>query len=80
MTIEDGKKRVTLEILGEEYIVRSTSPPEHVLKVGRYVNRLLQELWEKYPRVSLQKIAILAALNLASELLPLQKKNKKRKR
>lgn len=80
MTVKNGKNRVTLDILGEEYIVRSTSPPEHILKVGRYVNRLLQDLWEKYPRVSLQKIAILAALNLASELLPLQKKGKKRKR
>ena len=80
MTAKNGKKRVVLEILGEEYIVRSTSSPEHILEVGRYVNRLLKELSEKYPRISLQKIAVLAALNLASELLPLQKKSKKGKR
>ena len=80
VTVKDGKKRVVLDILGDEYVVRSTSSPEHVQEVGRHVNRLLQELLEKYPRVSLQKIAILAALNLASDLLPLQKKGRKGKR
>ncbi len=79
MTLKNGKNRVVLEIMGEEYIVRSTSSTEHVLEAGRCVNRLLREYWGKYPRISLQKIAVLAALNLASELLFLQKKANKGK-
>jgi cell division protein ZapA len=80
VSVKNGRKRVVIEILGEEYIIRSTSSHHHVLEVGKYVDRMLKELWEKYPRMSLQKIAILAALNLASELLPLQKRGKKGKR
>ncbi len=80
MAVEERKKRVVIEILGEEYIIRSSSSSEHVLEVGRYVNRLMKELSEKYPRMSVQKIAILASLNLASDLLSLRKQEKHRKR
>lgn len=73
MSAEDERQRVIIEILGEKYTVRSTSSQQHVLEVGRYVDRLLKELRKKYSRIGLQKIAILAALNLASELLPLQR-------
>jgi len=76
----EEKKRVVVEILGEEYIIRSSSSIEHMLEVGRYVDRLMRELKEKYPGLSLQKIAILAALNLASDLLSLRKQGKHRKR
>ena len=79
MSAENDRQRVIIEILGEKYIIRSTSSRQHVREVGRYVDHLLKELWEKYPRISLQKIAILAALNLASELLPLQKTAKDEK-
>jgi cell division protein ZapA (FtsZ GTPase activity inhibitor) len=42
----------------------------------------MNELREKYPAMSIQKIAILASLNLASDLLLLRKqgKGKRRKR
>ncbi|RJX28149.1 MAG: cell division protein ZapA [Dethiobacter sp.] len=80
MSVDEGKKRIVIEILGEEYIIRSSSPREHVFEVGKYVNRLMKELCEKYPLMSLQKIAILTALNLASDLLTLRRQEKHRKR
>jgi cell division protein ZapA len=82
MTANEGKRRVVIEILGEEYIIRSSTSSEHVQEVGRYVDRLMNELREKYPGMSIQKIAILASLNLASDLLSLRKqgKGKHRKR
>ncbi|NLJ55743.1 MAG: cell division protein ZapA [Firmicutes bacterium] len=79
MSSENERQRVTIEILGEKYVVRSTSPQQHVLEVGKHVDHLLKELQGKYPRIGLQKVAILAALNLASELLPLQKAAKDEK-
>lgn len=80
MSAEEEKKRVVIEILGEEYIIRSSSSIDHMLEVSRYVNRLMKELRDKYPGMSVQKIAILAALNLASDLLLLRKQGKHRKR
>jgi cell division protein ZapA len=80
MPAEEVKKRVVIEILGEEYIIRSSSSSEHVLEVGRYVDRLMKELGEKYPHMSIHKIAILASLNIASDLLLLRKQGKHRKR
>ncbi|HHT47117.1 MAG TPA: cell division protein ZapA [Firmicutes bacterium] len=79
MTEEREKKRVTINILGEKYIIRSPSSHKHIFEVEGHVNALMKELTEKYPRLSLQKIAILASLNLASDLLSL-KKEKRRKR
>lgn len=71
-----GKKRLTVKILGEEYAIRGPFSPEHMLEAGSYVNNLMQDLVEKYPRISMQKIAILASLNLASDLLTLREKGK----
>lgn len=78
--MSSGKsKKVTIKVMGEEYVIRSPSSREHMLEVGEYVNNLMQQLAERYPRMSLQKIAVLCCLNLASDLLTLQKKNKKNK-
>lgn len=81
MTANEGKRRVVIEILGEEYIIRSSASSEHVQEVGKYVDSLMNELREKYPAMSIQKVAILASLNLASDLLSLRKQGKgKRKK
>jgi cell division protein ZapA (FtsZ GTPase activity inhibitor) len=77
---DGGKNRVTIKILDEEYIIRSSSPLEHMLKVGELANSLMKELSEKYPRMSLQKIAVLACLNLASDLLLLENKEGEKKK
>jgi len=75
----DENKKVIVKILGEEHVIRSSSSREHMLEVGDYVNSMMEDLLDKYPRMSTQKIAVLTSLNLASELLTLQKKTKKRK-
>lgn len=77
MVKEDEKKRVIIKIMGEEYVLRSPSSKEHMLEVGEYVNKLMEELSEKHPRMSMQKIAVLAALNLASDLLQQKSKRKR---
>ncbi len=80
MPAGEGKKRVAIEILGEEYVVRSYSSVEHLQEVGKHVNSLMTELAEKYPYMSTHRIAILTSLNIASDLLSLRKQGKHRKR
>jgi cell division protein ZapA len=69
---EKEKSRVTVTIMGEEYILKSSSTPEAMHQVGRYVDRLMSNLADKNFQMSKQKIAVLAALNLADELLRLK--------
>lgn len=63
------KSRVTLMIMGEEYVLRGTSSPEDIHRIGRYVDNLMRKLTEKNIQMSRHRIAVLAALNLADELL-----------
>ena len=69
---EKGKNRVTVKIMGEEYILRGSSSTEDMYKVGRYVDQMMKSLAEKKIQMSKQKIAVLAALNLADELIKLK--------
>lgn len=73
---DQQKKRIILKIMGEEYVLRSSTPPEHMLEVGEHVNQMMEDLAEKHPTMSLQKIAVLASLNLASDLLEYEREKK----
>ncbi len=69
---DKAKSRVTVYIMGEEYVLKSKSSAERMHSVGRYVDRMMRYLAENNHQMSRQKIAILAALNLADELLKLK--------
>lgn len=60
----------TIKILGSEYRVRSDSGPEHLQEVARYLDGVLREISKTTPDT--QDAAVLAALNVASELLQLR--------
>lgn len=61
--------------MGEEYILRGSSSTDEMHRIGSYVDRLMRTLAEKNIQMSKHKIAVLAALNLADELLKI-KENK----
>lgn len=69
---EMDKNRVTVHIMGEEFILRGSSSAEEMYNVGSYVDRLMRSLADRNLQMSRHKIAILAALNLADELLRLK--------
>ncbi len=60
----------TIKIMGNEYRVRSDSNPEHLEKVASYVDGVLRGISRSTSDT--QDAAVLAALNLASELLQLR--------
>ncbi|MFO8191251.1 MAG: cell division protein ZapA [Bacillota bacterium] len=70
----EEKISVTLIIMGEEYTLRGTSTQEQLYRVGRYVDHMMKELAEKNVQISKHKIAVLAALNIADEMLRLKEK------
>ena len=61
-------RAVTVKILGQEYRIRSEAEAQHLEQVAGYVDRVLREIQERSSSDT-QSAAILAALNIASDLL-----------
>ena len=60
--------RVSALIMGEEYVIRGDAPGEYIEDLARDLNSRMQKLSEANPRLSLNQMAVLSALNLADEL------------
>ena len=61
----------TIKIMGHEYRVRSDADAEHLQQVASYVDGVLREV--SGSTTDPQSAAVLAALNLASDLLELRR-------
>lgn len=62
------KHSVKVEILGEEYTLRSDATPEHTRAVAAHVDTAIRRVMESGTVVETHKMAILAALQIADEL------------
>jgi len=61
-------KRYKVDILGEEFEVRSNGSAEKVRNIAQYVDEKMQQAVNVGRSTSREKAAILAALNIAEEL------------
>jgi cell division protein ZapA len=62
------KHSIKVTICGDDYSIRSDSPPEHTLAVAAYVDAKIREVLESATVVESHKAAILAALQITDEL------------
>ncbi len=62
-------KSVTVKIYGHEYTLKGEANAEYVQKVAKFVDGRMQEIADSSSVASTAKIAILAAINIADELL-----------
>lgn len=62
------KHSTRVTICGEDYTIRSDSPPEHTRAVAAYVDAKIREVLESAAVVESHKAAILAALQITDEL------------
>jgi cell division protein ZapA len=60
---------VTVTIFGHEYTLKGDAEAEYVQQVARFVDRKMKEVAENSTIASTSKIAILAAINIADELM-----------
>ncbi len=67
-TDNKGKSRVKVVILGQDYIVRGSCPTEHINELARYVDNVMLETRRRCPNLPINKLAVLASLNVAEEL------------
>lgn len=70
-------KPVTVEILGNEYVLRSEAGEERVREVAELLNQRLGEVQAVHKTSSTLAAAILAALNITNELLQLRDEQEK---
>jgi len=64
--------RVTVEIFGEDYVVKGDESPEYIQMLASYVDRRMKMVQKRNASLSTTRIAVLTALNLADELNKLQ--------
>lgn len=70
--MEEEKKRLTVEIYGQNYRIKGDSSVNHIRSVAGYVDDKMREIGESNPKLDTTKIAVLAAINIADELFRLR--------
>ena len=71
-------KVVKVNILGQDYVVRSTAGQKYLERVAKYVNEKMEEIKASGIDDSQQlRIAILAAMNITDELFTYKKEKEK---
>lgn len=60
--------RVEARIFGSEYTIVGDASEEYILSITFYVDKKMRELAKVFPTASPEKIAVLAAINIADEL------------
>jgi cell division protein ZapA len=66
--MSEKRHSVKVEIVGEEYTIRSDASPEHTRAVAHYVDQSIKRVLHSAPVVENHKAAILAALQITDEL------------
>ncbi len=69
------EKPIKIQILDNEYLIKSEENDEHVSKIADYVNEKIKEVDESSIGLSDKKTIILAALHIASDYLRLLKEH-----
>jgi cell division protein ZapA len=68
----NNTNRVTVEIFNQEYIVKGNENAEYIQMLAAYVDRRMRMIDQRNHSLSIGKVAVLTALNLADELNKLQ--------
>ena len=62
------KTSVRVEILGESYAIRTEAAPEHTRAVAEHLDRAIRQILSSGSVIETNRAAILAALQITSEL------------
>jgi len=71
-----GKKTsVKVEIIGESYVLRTEAAPEHTKAVAEYLDKAIRQILSGGSAIDSNRAAILAALQITSELFQSREAN-----
>lgn len=72
-----ARTRAEVQIYGETYIIRGDNvSEEYVQRLAASVDERMRELAQRNPALSITRVAVLAALNLADELWNLREQHR----
>ena len=71
---ENKENRVKVEIFGESYVLKGPESIEYMQTLAHYVDEKVRQLAVQNLRLGKERSSLLAALNIADELMKLQKK------
>jgi cell division protein ZapA len=66
--VSTKKTSIKVEILGESYAIRSEAAPEHTRAVAEHLDRSIRQILSSGAVIEVNRAAILAALQITSEL------------
>jgi cell division protein ZapA len=69
----EEKSATTVEILGREYRIRGSADSEYVRQVASFVDEKLREVSRGAAGQPADRVAVLAAMNIADELFQLRR-------
>jgi cell division protein ZapA len=69
------KTSIKVEILGESYAIRSEAAPEHTRAVADHLDRAIRQILSGGSVIETNRAAILAALQITSELFQAREAN-----
>ena len=67
--MNDKRNVAKVNIVGEEYTIRSEAPPEHTRAVANYLDREIRKVLGANALIETHKAAILAAMSITDELI-----------
>jgi len=79
MILPKNERTYTLRVAGREFTLKSGDSPDHVRRVGVYVDRKIAEMGSS-GFVSRENAAVIAALSIADELITAQDDNTRLRR
>jgi cell division protein ZapA len=69
---EAEENRVTVKIMGDEYVIRGTDNLEYIRRIVSYVEGIIEGIEDNQSKLNKCQIAVLAALKIADELYKLR--------
>ena len=75
--MSEENKNITVNIYGQDYVLKSTADNEYINKIAEYINSKMKEIESSGldPNSQQLKIAVLSAMNIADELFQSLEKN-----
>lgn len=67
-----NKRTVAVRIRGQDFRIRSDEPPEQLARIARTVDETMERIESKTGAVDSYDVAMLAALNLAREVVSME--------
>ena len=68
MADNTAENKVLVTIFGDEYPIAAGTDPAYISKIAKYVDKKMNETAKSARNISREKVAILAAMTIASEL------------